>query len=584
MRRARSAVFFGALTALLIGRAPADPPDLHAQLMHQLPATVAEWAQGARLFPGLGEFHRAVNTSVPLAQQYFDQGMRLAWAFNHDEAARSFAEGARLDPQCAGCYWGLALTVGPNYNMTSIDAVRAQVAYQALQLAQAQAVHASAVEQALIGALAARYPSAQPPAGRDEGRAILEAYAAAMREVAAHFPQDLDVQTLCAEAEMTVHAWKLWSAAGVPAPGTLDAKARLEAVLAAAPDHPGANHYYVHLMEASPEPGKAAASAERLRGMMPAAGHLEHMPAHIMQRLGRYEEAAEANRRGVAADQAYLAGTTPPGVYVMYLGHNYAFLAYAAAMEGRKAETLAAVQGLSAVRPVDLMLGMGDLGWGLTAQYAALVRFGLWDELLALGPPDPRASGLTAGYLYGRGVALAARGQLAEARGTLTQLQALDSAAGDTRADVSSLHEIIAVAAPVVQARIAASEGHSADAVSFLEQAVAAEDRLGYDEPAQWFFPARHLLGAQLLIAGRAAEAEAVYREDLRRNPANGWSLYGLAAALEAEGHSAAAARTGRAFQSAWQHADVQLPASAFWFSGADTFSCECQRENSGKR
>jgi tetratricopeptide (TPR) repeat protein len=561
---------------------PTAAPQAHG--MSQPPATLADWAHGARLFERMGEFHRGVTTSSPQAQQYFDQGMRFLWAFNHDEATRSFAGAAELDPACAACYWGVALTVGPNYNLPGIEEARARVAFEALRLAQDNAAHASPVEQSLIKALAARYPGPQPlgPANLD---AVQVAYAAAMREVAARFPDDLDVQTLCAEAEMNVHAWKLWTADGQPVTGTPEIEARLESVLRRAPEHPGANHYYIHVMEASSHPEKALASAQRLPGMMPAAGHLEHMPAHIMQRVGYYEQAAEANRKGIAADRAYFAATSPPDYYAMYFAHNYSFLAFSAAMEGRKAETLAAVQSVATAVPLEMVLAMGDSGWYLSQPYAALVRFGLWDEAIALGAPDARAPGLTAAYLYSRGVALAARGRTADARTALTQLQQLRAAVpADAHAGFNTLHDVLAVAEPIVAARIAATEQRGTDAVALLRQAVMAQDRLAYNEPADWFFPARHLLGAQLLIAGQAAEAERVYREDLARNPANGWALYGLAAALRAQGRTAEAARVTREFADAWRHADVPLQASAFWFAGADTLSCECQRSASADR
>jgi len=552
--------------------APTAPPMAH------LPDSVAAWAGGAQLLAGLGDFHRGVSTTSALAQQYFDQGMRLLWAFNHDEATRSFAKAAALDPGCAACYWGAALTVGPNYNIPSMSAVRAAVAWEALQQARQHAAGASTVEQALIEALTARYPGPQPLAG-EELTSVLSAYATAMRAVAARFPDDDDVQTLCAEAQMNVHAWKLWRADGEPAPGTLDIAARLEAVLRRDPRHPGANHYYIHVMEASPHPEAALAAAERLRGLMPAAGHLEHMPAHIMQRVGRYEDAAEANRRGVAADEAYLGVAKPPDYYLMYLAHNYAFLAYAAAMEGRKAETLAAVQGVVHALPPEAELAMGGSGWNLTQQYAALVRFGLWDEMIALSPPDPRAKGLLAGYLYGRGVALAARGRTDEAQSALTALRSLGAQTPE-----EPLASVLRVAEPVVAARIAATEERRDVAIALLTQAVAAEDRLPYNEPADWFFPVRHLLGAQLLIAGKPAAAERVYREDLRRNPANGWALYGLAAALRAQHRPHAAAQVTNEFSASWRHADVRLVASAFWFAGPDTTHCECQRQASSER
>ena len=546
-------------------------------MLHR-PTTIADWAAGAQLFTGLGSFHRTVTTSSPQAQQFFDQGMRLLWAFNHDEATRSFARAAQLDPRCAACYWGVALTVGPNYNVPAMAAARARVAAEALREAQENAAGASPVERGLIAALAARYPGAEP-LGPENLEPVTRAYAAAMRELAQRYPQDLDVQTLCAEAEMNVHAWKLWSADGQPAEGTADIQSRLEAVLRRDPYHPGANHYYVHAMEASPHPEQALAAARRLAGMTPAAGHLEHMPAHIMQRVGDYEQAAEANRRGIAADHAYLEATSPPDYYRMYLAHNYAFLAYSAAMEGRKAETLAAVQSLVTTMPLDMLLGMGDSGWSVSTQYTVLVRFGLWDEALALGAPDARAPGLTAGYLYARGVALAARGRLTEARAALVQLRQLGATISpQAPAGFNTLPQVLGVAEPILAARIAASEQRNAEAIEELQRAVLAEDKLTYDEPADWYFPARQLLGAQLLIAQRAGQAERVYREDLRRNPRNGWSLYGLSAALRAQGKSAESARVRREFEAAWARADVRLQASAFWFAGVDTTTCECQR------
>ena len=317
--------------------------------MSHVPMTVMDWSQGAMPFEGLGDFHRKITTSSDEAQRYFDQGMRLMWAFNHDEATRSFAKATQLDPQCAMCYWGVALTVGPNYNLPMMAEQRAKVAWAAVQEAHRTASQATPVEQALISALAKRYPSAQPLDPSNSGP-ILTAYAEAMRTVAKEFPGDLDVQTMYAESMMNVHAWKLWSLDGTPAPGTEDIVATLETVLKRDPHHPGANHYYVHTIEASPHPEKALTAAETLRGLMPAAGHLEHMPAHIMQRVGRYEEASEANRRGAAADDKYLASTRPLDYYGMYIGHNYQFLAYSAAMEGRKAETLDAVRKLRADR------------------------------------------------------------------------------------------------------------------------------------------------------------------------------------------------------------------------------------------
>jgi tetratricopeptide (TPR) repeat protein len=537
---------------------------------HAVPDSAAGWADGAQLLPGLGDFHRPITTSVPLAQEYFDQGMRLLWAFNHDEAARSFAYAAKLDPACASCWWGLALVLGPNYNYRVMDAVRASVAAEALARAREREAGVTEVERALIAALAARVPGTALTA--DNMGPVLGAYADAMRVVAAGHPDDLDVQTLYAESLITVDPWHAWSAAGKPDERTSLAGQVLQAVLRRDPDHPGANHYYIHVMEQAPRPQAALRSAERLRGMMPGAGHMEHMPAHIYQRVGRYEDAAAANRAGIAADLAYLRLTTPLDYYPMYLRHNYEFLAYAAAMEGRKAETLTAVQGYRGV--------MSDMhpGGDEPRQYEALVRFGLWDELIAQLPPAEEPSASNWGYLFGRAMALAARGRLDEARAALAQLQRLAAAAPGKEGPRAALP----VAVPIVAARIAASEYRADDAVRLLSEAVAAEDQLPYQEPAAWFFPARHLLGAQLLESGRPAEAEQVYREDLRRNPGNGWSLFGLSKALREQGKSAAAGQTERAFREAWRNADVRLLTSAFWFAGPDTTSCECQRDSTG--
>ncbi|HUA89089.1 MAG TPA: hypothetical protein VL994_06620, partial [Steroidobacteraceae bacterium] len=505
-------------------------------------------------------------------------------AFNHDEATRSFARAAELDPDCAACYWGFALTVGPNYNMTHVPSVRVRAAFEALATARAHLSHAAPVEAALIEALARRYPSAEA-APQSEREVLLAAYAQAMREVAGRFPADDDVQVITAEAQMTVHAWRMWTPQGEPVADTADIEARLERVLARNPQHPGANHYYVHVMEESPVPQKAVPAAERLTGMMPAAGHLEHMPAHIMQRVGRYEEAAEANRRGAAADRAYLGDVAPPDYYAMYYAHNLEFLAFSAAMEGRKAEVLNAVAELREALPDAMQIQMQESGWHTAASYAALVRFGLWDELIALNPPDERLPGARAAYFFGHGMGLAARGSLPGARAALEQLRALgQSVDPEVQAGENRLRDVIAVAVPVLSARIAATAGDNAAATAALTEAVAAEDRLGYDEPADWFFPVRHLLGAQLLIDGEPRAAEAVYLEDLRRNPANGWSLYGLSQALRAQGKAAAARARAREQKAAWQYADVRLTGSAFWYAGADTTSCECQRFASADR
>ena len=543
----------------------ATAPSSHKEEMPQVPATIADWARGAMLFEGLGNVHRPITTSSPEAQKYFDQGLALMWGFNHDEATRSFAKAAELDPKCAACFWGVSLTVGPNYNLPFLVEERARVAFEALARARENAADASPTEQALIMALASRYPTALPPEPA-KTTGILIAYAEAMKGAAARFPDDLDVQTLYAEALMNINAWKLWTPEGKPAAYTERVVATLDSVLARDPAHPGANHYLVHALEASPHPERALAAAERLKTLMPAAGHLVHMPAHIMQRIGRYEQAAEANRKGIADDESYVSRTRPLDYYpVMYTAHNYQFLACSAAMEGRRAEATAATDGSRNAVTDAMLLAMPGTDWYVAESYTARVRFGLWDELLAMPAPNPKLAGLTGGFLYGRAVALAAKGRLDEARVALGELQAF---AANTPADVpagmNSVREILAVAIPIVEARIAVGERRTENALASLRQAVAAEDRLAYNEPKDWFFPVRHLLGAQLMQAGKMSEAERVYREDLERNPANGWALYGLSAALKAQGKTAESTQVARQFESAWKHADIKLTASAF--------------------
>jgi tetratricopeptide (TPR) repeat protein len=528
-----------------------------------IPASLADWARGAQVFDELGSYHRKISSTSAEAQQYFDQGMRFMWAFNHDEASRSFARAAELDPQCAICLWGVALTVGPNYNMPMMAEPRAKVAFESLQRANSLLDQASPEERALVMALKARYPR---PTALDPSNVgpVLESYANAMRGVAKLFPDDSDIQTMYAESLMNTIAWKLWAADGTAAAGTDEIVRTLEAVLARDPSHPGANHYYVHALEASPHPERAVAAANRLRGMMPAAGHLEHMPAHIMQRVGRYEEAAEANRKGAAADLSYISKTKPLDYYAMYLAHNFQFLAYSAAMEGRRAEALDAMKQLRANYPEDAMLAMPGTDWYGAEPYLVMFRFELWDAILAEPRPNPALKALTGGYLFARATALAAKGRTTEARQALAELDAIrGSLPADATAGLNTASDVLALAASIGKSQVEIAEQQRDAAMATLAAAVAQEDKLMYDEPADWFFPVRHLLGAELLKAGQFARAEAVYREDLRRNPNNGWSLFGLAQALRAQHKDAEAASIDARFHEAWKRSDVALTAPA---------------------
>jgi tetratricopeptide (TPR) repeat protein len=529
------------------------------------PTTIAGWAQGARRFDGLAQAHRAITTTQPEAQAYFDQGMSLMWGFNHDEAARSFARAAAIDPACAMCFWGLSLTVGPNYNLPYLTTDRARVAFEALQRAQATAAHASPVERALIAALADRYPDAAA-LDADHLLPVLGHYADALRDVARRYPDDWDVQTLYAESLMNLHAWKLWSPQGVPTPGTLEIVATLRNVLAHNPAHVGANHYFIHAIEASPHPEAALVAAGRLKVASTAEGHLLHMPSHIQQRVGRYEDAADANRRGVMADLVYADQTRAPDYYpVMYTGHNYQFLAYSAAMEGRMGETVEAVDGSREVVSDAMLHAMPGMDWYVAEAYAARVRFGLWDQVLAMPAPDPTLPGLHGGYLYGLAMAQAATGKVAQARATLAKLMAFaDSPATATGAGQNTLKDVLAIAIFTSAGRIARAENQPLREIAALRAAVAAEDHLAYDEPWNWFIPTRQVLGEALLRTGHAAEAEAAYRADLKANPDNGWALKGLSLALSAQGKTAEAAKVDTAFHEAWKHADTPINASAF--------------------
>jgi tetratricopeptide (TPR) repeat protein len=526
--------------------------------------TLEQLARDAVLLPGLESVRRPVNTRSSEAQAFFDQGLALTYGFNHDEAARSFARAAELDPQCAMCSWGVAYTLGPNYNMPMLPE-RAALAWDALTRARALVASGepSPVEKALVEALAMRYagPEYVDPQAM---QAYNVAYSEAMRDVASQFPDDLDVQVLFAESVMDVNPWKLWTLEGEPGPGTLEIVGVLESVLARAPDHVGANHYYIHVVEASEQPQRAEAAADRLGNLLPGAGHTVHMPAHIYQRVGRYADASAANRRAIEADERYLATVTPPGYYPFYLGHNYGFLAYSAAMQGRSAEAIEASRHAAASIPTGLVCGMPGMDFFLTEPLLVLVRFGRWQKLLAEPQPDAKYPVLSALWHHAHGLALASTGDVAGAR---ADLQAIERIAAEVPEDLitglNSGHAVLALAAKILEAKIVEVEDRAAS-IPLWEQAVALEDRLAYNEPADWFYPVRHQLGAVLLDEGRARAAEAVYRADLERHPANGWALYGLWKALQAQKKAKAAKAAEASFREAWKDADIELTRTAF--------------------
>jgi tetratricopeptide (TPR) repeat protein len=521
----------------------------------------APGAAAPPLLDGLGVHHHAVTTTNRAAQRYFDQGLRLVYAFNHDEATRAFRESARLDPGCAMAWWGVALAAGPNYNLP-IDDARDRVARDAIAQAIALAPKASEPERAYVDALAKRYAR---PSGTDR-KQLDRDYADAMREVARQHPDDLDAATLFAESLMVLRPWDLWTLDGEPQPGTTEIVETLEGVLARDPNHPGANHYYIHAVEASPDPGRALASAERVGRLAPAAGHLVHMPAHVYMRVGRYADAAEANRRAITADERYIARQNADGVYPqMYYPHNIHFLWSATSMEGRSGEAIAAANKLTAQVTPEALRQMPMLELFAPTSLFALARFGKWDELLAVPAPGEEFPVYSGMWHYTRGLALAATGKVDEAAreqvrvATLAKAVAADRVIGDNQPAKRHLE----LAAAELAGEIAARRGRTDEAVKQLQEAVRLEDQLPYTEPPAWWRPTRHVLGAVLLEGGRPVEAEAVYREDLRRNPENGWSLLGLSLSLRDRDPAAAGSADAR-FRTAWAHADMLPQSSRF--------------------
>jgi tetratricopeptide (TPR) repeat protein len=527
-------------------------------------ALLAEVAPQAapRLLDGLGGSHHPITTSQPLAQRYFDQALVLTFGFNHEAAVASFAHAARLDPACASCFWGIALALGPNIN-APMGPEAGRRAHAAVQEARRLAPGASRHEQALIEALATRYV-AEPP--EDRG-ALDRAYADAMRGVHQAFPEDDDTAVLFAESLMDLYPWDYWTADAQPREFTPEILSVLEMVLARRPDHVGANHYYIHAVEEY-FPERAVAAADRLGDLAPDAGHLVHMPSHIYWRVGRYDDALEINQRAAAADEQFFAWCRAGAFYrALYYPHNVHFLWAAASAEGRSEIALSSARKLAA-QTRDSLAEFDFMQEFVAIPTLTLVRFGRWDA--ALGEPRPAAEHvyLTGTWHYARGLALLRTGRTQEAGAELAVLREL---AADARAErlilgggTAPAAKLLSIATAHLEGELAATRGDMDAAVVALERAVALQDGLVYMEPPPWYFPTRQALGAVLLQAGRAPEAEAVYRRDLEQYPKSGWSLFGLAESLRVQGRGADADWAARGFRTAWARADVALGASRF--------------------
>ena len=532
-------------------------------LLVLLSVTAASAQDDARLAPlldGLGDYAFAADTDDPLAQRYVDQGLVLSFAFNHAEAVRAFREAQRLDPACATCAWGEALALGPHVNapMNAEDAVPA---WAALGRARDGIDRLDDRARALVGALGRRYV-ADPP----EDRSALDwAYADAMRDVAARFPGDATVQALFAEALMDTMPWDYWTADGTPKPETREVLDALERAMAAEPDHPLALHLWIHAVEKTrPELGVEA--AERLGPLVPSAGHLVHMPGHIWIRVGRYHDAVVANQRAVLADDDYLAQCHAQGLYPLgYVPHNHHFLWVAAMLGGERATALASADHMGAHADHMAMPGMEFVQHFAMSPLYARAAFGMWDEVLAAPAPPGGLVYPTAVWRFARGLAYARTGRPDEAVRELDALRPLaaDSALGEQFGGLNTFADILGVAAPYLAGEVAAARGDADEAIRQLEEAARREDALTYDEPPPWVLPSRWALGRVLLDAGRAADAEAVYRADLAVYPENGRGLAGLAGALRAQGRTAEAAALGPRIEDAWQHADVDLDVAA---------------------
>lgn len=519
-------------------------------------------AEASQKYPGFTGYQRKVTTSEPEAQEYFNQGIQLLYGFNHDEAIRSFEKAAEIDPGCAMAWWGSAYARGLHINNPEMGEEQSKLAYEAAQKAQQALDDENRLEQGLIRAITRRYAWPVP----EDRKPLDEAYAKAMEVVWHRFPNDADVGALFAESMMNLQPWDLWTQEGKPKGRTLEILAVLEKAMQANPLHPGANHFYIHAIEASPWPELGVPSAERLKELVPGSGHLVHMPSHIFIRVGRYQEAEAANQRAIAADEKYFSMAPAPDFYSLYYIHNVHFLAYAAMMEGRYQTAIDAARKIEANIPEEFLKNYVTLADGfMPTALHVMIRFGKWDEILKEPEPPEWRLFTRAERHFARSVAYSGLGKTDEAR---KEIELLDEVAEELtdewKMGNNPASEVIAIARHMAEGELLFREDKAAEAFDHLREAVKLEEQLAYDEPPGWMQPVRHALGALLLADGKFAEAEAVYRADLKRHPNNAWSLLGLQQALGKQGEMEQAEAMTEQVNLAWARADVKPVASCY--------------------
>lgn len=507
----------------------------------------------------LAVYHREVTTALPDAQRWFDQGLVLHFGFNHEAAIAAFKKAAELDPECAMAYWGQAISAGPNINNPHMDDDAAKAAYEAARRAMELSDNVTPVEKDLIRAITARYGWPQP----EDRRGLDVAYAEQMRGVWKTHPTDPDVGAFFADAAMNLRPWDLWSKSGEARPETPEIMATLETVMDMVPDHPLACHLYIHTMEASPAPEQALPAADVLRDRVPGAGHLVHMPGHIDIRLGHYKDAMTANQKAIEVDRTWAA---QGGFYTMYRAHNFHFLAYAAMFDGQREIAMRSAREMIEQIPMEVVRTYPDFLDGFMAVPThVMVRFGMWEELLAEPAPPEDLVVTVAFWHYGRTVAFASLGRVDEATESLAALRAAYDAVPESRLiGNNTARVVLEVGLPMAEGELEYRRGNYDRAFALLRESVKRDVALAYDEPWGWMMPVSHALGALLSEQEQYEEAEAVYRADLELHPGNGWALYGLAECLRKTGRTDEAVATDARFKNAWARADVAIKASCY--------------------